>query len=160
MTSVAVPPGTVMFYTSAAAPPGYLLCEGQSVYITDYPDLYAIVGNKFKYTKPSYGGQFYVPDMRGLFVRGTGSNGIMPVVGPTSIGTLQESSVQEHSHTYYRPQDSINCTEAPFTDYHSVWDNITSESKTSTMIYNSNNVEIGSAETRPYNISLNFIIKY
>lgn len=149
-----------MIYTSAAAPDGYLLCQGQSVLIEDYSALYSVIGNNFRYGKPTYSGQFYVPDMRGLFVRGVGQNGIMPVTGPSNMGTLQESSVQEHSHQYYRPQDSIQCTEAPYTDYHSVWDNKTSATLTGTTLYNAVGDVISSTETRPANISLNYIIKY
>jgi microcystin-dependent protein len=160
MSTASVPPGTIMLYTSAAAPQGYLLCHGQSVLIADYSALYSVIGSTFKYSKPSYSGQFYVPDMRGLFVRGVGENEILPVSGPTSIGTLQESSVQEHSHQYYRPQDSITCTEAPYTDYHTVWDNITSAALTGTTLYDPNGDVISSSETRPANISLNYIIKY
>lgn len=73
--SFASPPGTLIAFggplsqTNAQllADAGWLYCDGSSYRRTDYPLLYAAIGN-------NYGGaalNFNVPDLRGRFLRGT-----------------------------------------------------------------------------------------
>ena len=53
------PLGTVLSFAGQARPNGYLLCDGASYKVTDYPDLYAAIGN-------TYGGDstsFNVPNL-------------------------------------------------------------------------------------------------
>lgn len=53
------PLGTVLSFAGQARPNGYLLCDGASYKVTDYPDLYAVIGN-------TYGGDstnFNVPNL-------------------------------------------------------------------------------------------------
>jgi hypothetical protein len=69
------PIGTLMLYGGMAKglrlkellQLGWVLCDGQSYPVSEYPDLYKRIKNNF-------GGDartFYVPDLRGRFVRGT-----------------------------------------------------------------------------------------
>lgn len=72
------PVGTVISYiTGTTAPDGYLICDGSSYQISDYPNLAEAIKNglgSYNY----YGGDgvstFAVPDLRGEFLRGTGTN--------------------------------------------------------------------------------------
>ena len=53
------PLGTVLSFAGQARPNGYLLCDGASYKVTDYPDLYAVISN-------TYGGDstnFNVPNL-------------------------------------------------------------------------------------------------
>jgi microcystin-dependent protein len=50
-----------MAWLTATAPPGWLLCDGQNISQTLYPELFALLGTK-------------VPDLRGAFLRGAGLN--------------------------------------------------------------------------------------
>ena len=53
------PLGTVLSFAGQTRPNGYLLCDGASYKVTDYPDLYAVIGN-------TYGGDstnFNVPNL-------------------------------------------------------------------------------------------------
>jgi hypothetical protein len=63
-----VPVGTILPFGGSVAnvPPGYLLCNGQSVAQTDYPNLYKAIGNAWG----TSGTNFNVPDLRGVFLRG------------------------------------------------------------------------------------------
>ena len=67
-----VPPGTIIAFAGpvANAPAGYLLCDGQSYPRSKYPDLFEAIDTV-------YGGvgtnDFNVPDFRGVFLRGAGS---------------------------------------------------------------------------------------
>ncbi len=56
------PVGTIIMFHSAAAPEGYLPCDGSAFSVTAYPKLYAQLGKAT------------TPDMRGLFVRGLNSS--------------------------------------------------------------------------------------
>ena len=64
------PIGTVLSFAGQTAPHGYLLCDGASYKVADYPDLYAVIGN-------TYGGDtenFNVPDYRETVLVGVGEN--------------------------------------------------------------------------------------
>ena len=58
------------FASNTNIPRGYLLCDGTSYKVADYPDLYAVIGN-------TYGGDtenFNVPDYRETVLVGVGEN--------------------------------------------------------------------------------------
>lgn len=60
-----IPIGAIMEWFTETAPDGYLHCNGQSIAVSSYSDLFAIIGYSFG----GSGANFNVPDMRGLFVR-------------------------------------------------------------------------------------------
>ncbi len=62
---VTTPAGSINYFANAAAPRGYLECNGQSVSITVYPELFAAIG----YLYGGGGAVFQVPDLRGEFLR-------------------------------------------------------------------------------------------
>ena len=67
-----VPPGLgPLPWAGAVAPTGWLLCEGQSLLVSAYPDLFAAIG----YTYGGAGANFNVPDARGRFVLGKNNTG-------------------------------------------------------------------------------------
>lgn len=71
------PLGIVQIWAGAKVPEGYLLCDGSALKISDYPELYAVLGSTFNrgtnasgttYTTQS--GYFRLPDLRGRFIVG------------------------------------------------------------------------------------------
>ena len=89
-----IPVGTIMMYAGSDGPIGYQPCQGQSYLITQLPLLFAVI----KYTYGGVNGVSYqLPDLRGHFVRGAGTNGTNGVIGGT-LGRLQAQSVQSHAH--------------------------------------------------------------
>lgn len=62
--------GQVAAYAGRAIPPGWLLAQGQELFIADYPDLFAVLKN-------TYGGDgvytFAVPDLRNQIIIGSGN---------------------------------------------------------------------------------------
>lgn len=62
-----VPAGTVVDFAGASTPTGWLVCAGQTLSRTDYPDLFAVVGAT--YGAPS-GSTFNLPDCRGRVTAG------------------------------------------------------------------------------------------
>jgi microcystin-dependent protein len=77
-----VPVGTIAMYGGAAAPTGWLLCDGSSI-DSGYTSLRAIVGT----TTPDLKGRFAIGDNSTLELLGTG--------GSTTIGT---NNLPAHSH--------------------------------------------------------------
>lgn len=59
-TSPAVPVGTVIDYAGASAPEDYLLCDGATYPVVQFPQLAQVLGGRFR-----FGDMFRVPDLRG-----------------------------------------------------------------------------------------------
>ena len=75
------PIGTVLSYAGQTAPNGYLLCNGASYLVKDYPDLYAVIGN-------TYGGDstnFNVPNLIDKFIQGSNTSGTEKEAGLPNI---------------------------------------------------------------------------
>lgn len=91
-------------------PAGWSHCDGKLLSTANYAELYNIVGNNFGANPP--GGQFYLPDLRGRFVRGVDDNaGRDPDVGQRTdmrnnalysktVGSVQTHAFQNHTHQY------------------------------------------------------------
>lgn len=104
------PIGTIQTFAYNSIPQGWLLCDGSSMNISEYSNLYEIIGTTF-------GGNgvdsFNLPDMRGLFVRGWDAGAGKD---PERIfGSVQEDSIQNHTH---KVLPSTICTEDGGTHYH------------------------------------------
>lgn len=56
-----MPIGSIIQFAGENIPTGWLVCNGDVVSSTDYPDLFAEIGNKYGGTSPS----FKLPDLRG-----------------------------------------------------------------------------------------------
>lgn len=68
----ATPPGTLLPFAGASAPPGFLLCYGQTVSQTTYAQLYTALGTTWG---PASGGNFTLPDFRGIVLAGADNMG-------------------------------------------------------------------------------------
>jgi len=62
-----VPAGTILPYGGTTAPPGFLMCAGQSVSRTQYATLFEAISTSFG---AADGETFRLPDLRGRFLRG------------------------------------------------------------------------------------------
>jgi microcystin-dependent protein len=97
--------------TDENVPEGWLVCDGSALSQSNYAALYAAIGTNFGANPPT--GQFYIPDLRGRFVRGQDPNGTLDpdsanrtdmqdtntVVGAT-VGSVQADAFQNHVHPY------------------------------------------------------------
>lgn len=89
------PVGTVISIMSNSAPANYLKCDGTTYNISDYPEL----ANHFKSEFGSanyFGGDgtttFKVPDLRGEFLRGTGTNSHTNQGNGANVGNHQDAT--------------------------------------------------------------------
>lgn len=103
------PVGSVLAYTAASAPSGYLVCDGTAYSRTTYAPLFAVIG--ITHGQGDGVTTFNVPDYRGRFLRMVdGSAGrdpdkasrtIMNTGGSSAnnIGSVQTSAFASHNHT-------------------------------------------------------------
>ena len=75
------PVGCIFPFAGTNLPAGYLLCNGASYKVVDYPNLYAAIGNK-------YGGDtanFNVPNLVDKFIQGSTTSGTNKAAGLPNI---------------------------------------------------------------------------
>lgn len=90
-----IPAGTIMDYAGSGAPiGGWLRCDGQTYVRSQYADLFNIIGTTYGTSTST---DFKVPDTRGLFVRDLSSGSTID--SGRTIGTIQNDSLREHTHT-------------------------------------------------------------
>lgn len=84
LADLAVPLGAIIPFAGAAAPDGYLLCDGSEVERAKFPDLYDVIGVIYNGTAPLTGvNTFRLPDLRGRFALGRDNmdnGGTVPIV--------------------------------------------------------------------------------
>ena len=121
------PTGSIVMWSGASIIDGYLFCDGSLKNKTDYPDLFAILGNTYGTQTAS---QFYLPNLQDKFAIGKGStystlgatggsatvtpsgsvsaptfsgssssvSGSISISGTTGSHTLTLSQIPSHSH--------------------------------------------------------------
>lgn len=178
--SIAPPVGSIMAYTLATSPSGWLICNGTAVSRSGYSALFLAIGITFG--NGDGDATFNVPNYQGAFLRGTGAVGSYS--GP-ALNTSQNHATQTHSHnatsnvtdpqhahtqtTYNDDYNGSNSEDqltpawaAPDATTQRTWSNINNASTgitVSTTVSNST-TSTDANETRPYNFGVYWIIKY
>ena len=94
------PVGSIIAIMGVTAPANYLACNGQIVNVVDYPELANYFEQQFG-TKYKFGGSgttFGIPDLRGEFLRGTGTNSHTGQGNGASVGTHQNATEESFVH--------------------------------------------------------------
>ena len=91
-----IPIGSIIPYGNSVVPETYLLCDGQAVSRTDYPELFAIIGTNFGSGDGST--TFNVPDYRDKFVLGAGGDVTLAETGGEKEVTLTVDEIPPHTH--------------------------------------------------------------
>ena len=107
----AVPTGTIVPWTAASLPTGFLECNGQAVSRSTYSALFAIVGTTYGAGNGS--STFELPDLQNNVPVGKSNNKALAstggantvaatgnVGGSTANATLTESQLASHHHSY------------------------------------------------------------
>ena len=148
------PVGTIIAFGGNTIPTGYLECNGEFIPSSDYPELSAVLGNSWGSPSST---NFYLPDLRGLFLRGvTGSSANDPDVNTrtftganaNAVGSMQMDTLGSHTHTTYQTRN--NNTNVDNGGYS--WSNET--------YFDRQTGATGGNETRPKNAYVRYIIKY
>src|SRR6056297_2701764 len=96
-----LPAGFVQPFMGSTAPTGWIAYDGSAVSRTAYPKTFAAIGTTWGAGDGST--TFNLPDLRGAFLRGTGSHGAEtmadgnPFAGP-SVGAFEDDQMQGHFH--------------------------------------------------------------
>lgn len=88
-----LPVGTGILWYTGTAPPGWLLCQGQSLLRTDFPALFAVIGTTYGAVD---GTHFTLPDLRQRFPLGA-SPGALGTTGG-AFGHTHTSAAHVHTH--------------------------------------------------------------
>lgn len=168
---ILVPAGAVMPFAMNSAPTGWLAADGAAVSRSSYAALFAAIGTTYGSGDGST--TFNLPDLRGYFVRGSGTNSDGTASG--SFGGKQGQEIQSHSHTgttdsagnhFHGYNDLYNTTNGARgggggagwqTQFFEAFRN-TFSAGAHTHTFTSN--ATGGAETRPKNIALLYCIKF
>jgi hypothetical protein len=89
-----VPPGVVVPFAMNVVPSGWLAANGAAVSRTTYAALFAAIGTLYGVGDGST--TFNLPDLRGYFVRGSGTNTDGTASG--AFGTKQADAFKTHNH--------------------------------------------------------------
>lgn len=157
--------GIIMPFAGSTVPTGWLECDGSSYAQSTYPQLYAAIGATWAtctnpltgsaYSAPS-AGNFRVPDLRGVFLRGEGtfSDGIGT---NTSLAGYQADQMQGHRHGFSSSAELFEAgagSRSPGAGG-SVESNIVTNVETD----GTNGTPRTGKETRPRNVGVKYIIK-
>lgn len=140
-----VPAGAVMPFAMNSVPAGWLAANGTAVSRTTYATLFAAIGTLYGTGNGST--TFTLPDLRGYFVRGAGTNTDGSASG--SFGAKQADEFKSHSHTYTQPKTPG-----------SYYDNNNDEVGVKELTTNAASGLTGGTETRPKNIAMLYCIKF
>ena len=157
--------GSVYSYMGVTAPFGYLVCNGATYNIEDYPRLANHINRNFgKYNYFGGDGEttFAVPDLRGEFLRGSGSNGHSGEGAGAAVGAHQNAT---RHLKIYRDQNisMIGNTTTAYQEQNAdaFFNSIAGGSRyTGTTGYNGSGTTSIFYSARPTNTSVLFIIKY
>ena len=146
------PAGTIISWSANTAPTGYLLCDGSAINRTTYASLYAVIGTTYGVGNGST--TFNIPDLRGLFIRGFGTNSNGVASG--TFGAKQAASAG--SFTFQVNQDDGDAQTGSFTSLTMVTLNGNS------LGYGAGTgpvtVTVTPGDTRPGNIAMLYCIKF
>ena len=165
-----VPTGTIIAYGAnldAGAPDGWELCDGRAVTTTDpkYANLFKVI--RFSWGKDPGNGTFYLPFTNGMFLRGR-QNGWPTNYDPDAssriyfdgtpygdnVGSYQADVFQNHTHTlggaHSQGITAGGGGNGPFLQY---------DGRGSVQVNGVDNGYKYGSETRPKNVSVQYIIK-
>jgi microcystin-dependent protein len=90
-----VPAGSILAFTGNAEPHGWYICDGRVLALQYNPALFAVIGTQ-------YGGDgvvtFQLPDLRGSFLRGAGTNATYTDYAGNTLNAFQTHATQVHHH--------------------------------------------------------------
>ena len=148
-------PGSVMILPrgqTGVLNSGWLYCSGATLNRTTYNTLYNAIGTRYGTTNYT---NFKLPDYRGLFIRGWAhgtwydpdrNSRNSGYTNGDLVGSIQEQQIVSHNHQYYMDNNfSNNEGWADRNDRRGQWASSSAN---------------GTAETRPKNYAMIFVIKY
>lgn len=139
-------------------PSGYLYADGSVVLKSNYPELFNRIGTQFN-TGGETAAEFRLPDLRGIFVRGAGSQ---TIGGETYSGTFGQKQTDATAKNGLYDAGHAHGTQQYFTTQGaSSWLTSGGTAHVGSGTYTDwANIQSNDPETRPANIALSYFIKY
>lgn len=163
-----VPTGTIINFFGDTAPEGYLSCDGTQYLKSDYPLLANHLASLT--TASLYVGSdedhFKVPDLRGEFIRGSGTNshtngGNGSNVGIHQDGTFLPETIAAYSQIYYcRTSTNPNVEARAVNIDRQIGAHSPQQYKFTSPTIQDSDAGVGQFATRPTNTSVLYCIKY
>ena len=147
------PIGTISPFGGSVIPNGYLLCNGDEVLKTDYADLYTVIGDSFG--TASANTKFKLPDLRGEFLRGAGTNSHTNQGDGGTVGEHQNGTLNKYIEGV--SGDQIRVPVADTSDFDKLIISTAQVIYSNGTTAQTSNGKYGT--TRPTNTSVNYIIK-
>lgn len=99
LNNISVPVGCIMTFANISAPDGWLICDGSTIGSSgNVQGVNASVLQTLRtYLGTRFGNTGQLPDLRGYFVRGYGTNSDNTSSG--SFGVKKQDSIKSHSHS-------------------------------------------------------------
>lgn len=162
------PVGTIISLMGKTAPKHYLICDGTEYQIKDYPHLAEYFKKEFG-TVNHFGGDgtttFKVPDLKGEFLRGTGTNSHVNQGNGATVGTHQDATEIPFTYTWgntFGMLVNTNSTNS-FNGNPTKWDSSVKEEhyyqQNSTVTTPQTSTNPATFTTRPTNTSVLYCIK-
>lgn len=155
------PIGTVISVMSNEAPDNYLVCDGTAYNISEYSDLANFFEDQFG-SKNYFGGNgtttFAVPDLRGEFLRGTGTNSHTNQGSGANVGVHQDGTTSPRLETY---DSKLFVSGNNISNYNNA-DSIVTANIYGTISYTkaTANGQVNQIRSRPTNTSVLYCIAY
>jgi microcystin-dependent protein len=80
-------------FTGATAPTNFMICDGTAISRTTYATLFALISTTYGVGDGST--TFNLPDMRGIFLKGAGTQTISGIVHAGTLGTKENDQSQD-----------------------------------------------------------------
>jgi microcystin-dependent protein len=169
--------GEIIPWVADTYPDDYLECKGQTVAISAYNDLFAVIGTKYNGATGADGvSTFALPDLRGYFLRGIGANGGEGAPGIVQIDTTRiprttltgtTSTDGSHHHSFERGpanwSGDTKYTDARYSPINAVGGGATVDAGINANGNHTHTVTItggGDVETRPKSFSVRWLIRH
>lgn len=153
------PVGEIIATGSLTAPGGFLYCDGTAVSRTQFADLFAVIGTTYGVGDGST--TFNLPNLKGVFARGAGSQTISAISYSATLGTTQGDQLQGHKHLNIVSSTGTDGSDGGYKTGNGATPNTTAASQNSgPSTDGTNGTPRTGSETRPANVSVAYHIRY
>jgi microcystin-dependent protein len=155
IVSGGVPAGAILPFAMNSAPAGWLAADGSNVNRTTYAALFAAISTTYGAGDGST--TFALPDLRGIFVRGSGSQTISGITYNKTFAAKEGDAFQGHRHD---TSVALNTAAASGSGSVAAGGGFGSVTITDPTTDTTNGTPRTASETRPANIAMLYCIKF
>jgi microcystin-dependent protein len=156
--TIALPAGAVMAFAMNSAPAGWLAADGSNVNRTTYAALFSAISTTYGAGDGST--TFALPDLRGIFVRGSGSQTISGITYNKTFAAKEGDAFQGHEHTAPNGESLAYSSSGRAAGAANTWYGDTGTGDNIIGTDGTNGTPRTASETRPANIALLYCIKF